>query len=188
MFKNNKLTNAVRFALIAGATSSALVMPNAFAAEETAEKTERIAVTGSRIAKPELSQATPIIVLGADDIAKFGTTDIASMLAELPAIGATDTLVGNNNDNEEAGVSSADLRRLGSNRTLVLVNGRRHVAGSPGSAQVDLSTIPSSLIKRVEIITGGASAIYGSDAVSGVVNVILKDDFEGFELDIQGSG
>ena len=82
------------------------------------------------------------------------------------------------------GLSSADLRRLGASRTLTLVNGKRHVAGSPGSAQVDLSTIPVSLIKRIDILTGGASAIYGSDAVTGVVNVILKDDYEGFEFDV----
>lgn len=122
------------------------------------------------------------MTIGAKDIAQAGVPDLGSVLAELPAIGSTDTLIGNNDSNALAGVTSADLRRLGAARTLTLVNGKRHVAGAPGSAQVDLNTIPAALIERVEVITGGASAIYGSDAVSGVVNVILRDDFEGFEF------
>ena len=156
-------------------------------AETIENEVERIAVTGSRIGKPELTQATPITTISQEEISRFGNTDIASVLAELPAVGATDTIVGNNGSNADAGLSSADLRRLGAVRTLTLVNGKRHVAGSPGSAQVDLSTIPASLIKRIDILTGGASAIYGSDAVTGVINVVLKDDFEGFEFDVSTS-
>ncbi|MCJ8272575.1 MAG: TonB-dependent receptor plug domain-containing protein, partial [Psychrosphaera sp.] len=151
------------------------------------EKEERITVTGSRIARSELSQPTPILTLDAKDIARFGTPDLGSILAELPAIGATDTLAGNTDANDVAGLSSADLRRLGAKRTLVLINGKRLVAGAPGSMQVDLSTIPAALIERIEIITGGASAIYGSDAVTGVINVILKENFEGIELSTTGS-
>ncbi|WP_199610415.1 TonB-dependent receptor domain-containing protein [Flocculibacter collagenilyticus] len=187
MIYKTKVSKAVQFALLAG--SMTLPAFSALAAEESTEgqEIERVEVTGSRIARAELSQPTPVISLDEQDIAKFGLTDLGSLLSELPAIGATDTLVGNNNSNAFAGISSPDLRRLGSNRTLVLVNGKRHVAGVPGSAQVDLTTIPTSLIKRVEVITGGASAIYGSDAVSGVVNVILKDDYEGFELNVSGT-
>ncbi|GAB1072365.1 MULTISPECIES: TonB-dependent receptor domain-containing protein [Shewanella] len=181
MFNNSKLASSVKLALALGVALS--TVPVYAEEQDDSSQIEKIAVTGSRIAKPELSQPTPIVSLGADEIAKFGNTDLASILAELPAVGATDTIIGNNNSNENAGLSSADLRRLGANRTLVLVNGKRHVAGAPGSAQVDLSTIPSGLIERVEIITGGASAIYGSDAVSGVINVILKDNYEGFEFD-----
>ncbi|MCK8047071.1 TonB-dependent receptor [Shewanella sp. 1CM18E] len=152
-------------------------------AEDLANKTiEKIAVTGSRIVKEELTQPAPLVSIDAKELAKFGNQDLASVLAELPSVGATNTIIGNNNRNASAGISSADLRRLGANRTLVLVNGKRYVAGVPGSAQVDLSTIPTSMISRVEIVTGGASAIYGSDAVSGVINVILKQDFEGFEF------
>ena len=173
---NNKVSKAVRLAIAFGAASTAAFSASTFAAEEeNAEKVERIEVTGSRISKPKLSQPAPIVTISAADISKAGTPDLGSILAELPAIGSTDTLIGNNDSNADAGVSSADLRRLGSSRTLVLVNGKRHVAGAPGSSQVDLSTIPAALIERVEVITGGASAIYGSDAVSGVVNVILKD-------------
>lgn len=187
MFLNSKLASSVKLAISVGLTAS-LAMP-AFAEEETTEEQiERVAVTGSRIAKAELTQPAPVVSLSAEELAKFGNSDIASVLAELPSIGATNTIIGNNNSNESAGVSSADLRRLGANRTLVLVNGKRHVAGEPGSAQVDLSTIPTSMVSRIEIVTGGASAIYGSDAVSGVINIILKDNFEGFEFNARTSG
>ena len=167
---------------------AALGVNSTTAAEENnSVEIEKIEVTGSRIARPELSQPTPIVSIGAEQIAKSGLPDLGSILADLPSVGATNTLVGNNDANADAGISSADLRRLGASRTLVLVNGKRHVSGAPGSAQVDLNTIPSSLISSIEVITGGASAIYGSDAVSGVVNVILRDDFEGFEANIQYS-
>lgn len=186
MMLKTKLSRAVTLGLIGGVF--ALPATQAFAADEESAEAERIEVTGSRIARPELSQPTPILTLEAKDIAQFGTPDLGEILAELPAIGATDTVIGNNGSNAFAGISSADLRRLEATRTLVLVNGKRHVAGAPGTSQVDLSTIPASLIERVEVITGGASAIYGSDAVSGVVNVILKDSFEGFEFNASGAG
>jgi outer membrane receptor protein involved in Fe transport len=180
-----KIKKAISLAIM----GSVITLPNfAFAfEEEAASEVERISVTGSRIARSELSQPTPVIVLDAKAIAKFGTPDLGSILSELPAIGSTDTLIGNNNSNAQAGSSSADLRRLGSSRTLVLINGKRHVAGTPGESTVDLSTIPAALIDRVEIITGGASAIYGSDAVSGVINVILKKNFEGFSANLTGT-
>ncbi|MCY7294845.1 TonB-dependent receptor domain-containing protein [Alteromonas sp. a30] len=184
MMLKTKLSRAVTLGLIGGVF--ALPATQAFSAEEE-DTAERIEVTGSRIARPELSQPTPILTLEAKDIAQFGTPDLGQILAELPAIGATDTVIGNNGSNAFAGISSADLRRLEATRTLVLVNGKRHVAGAPGTSQVDLSTIPASLIERVEVITGGASAVYGSDAVSGVVNVILKKDFEGFEFNASGA-
>ena len=117
----------------------------------------------------------------AAEIQRFGAPDLGTLLAELPAIGAGSTLIGNNDDNANAGLSSPDLRSLGDTRTLTLVNGKRHVAGSPFSNAVDTGTIPTAMIERIEIITGGASAIYGSDAVAGVINIILRDDYEGFE-------
>ncbi|MBS3797894.1 TonB-dependent receptor [Pseudoalteromonas sp. BDTF-M6] len=181
MFNKSTITKAIQYSLLASTVMSGAVL----AADETdnqVKEVEKIQVTGSRIVKPKLSQPAPIVTIGAKEIAQAGVPDLGSVLAELPAIGSTDTLIGNNNSNSLAGVTSADLRRLGAARTLTLVNGKRHVAGAPGSAQVDLNTIPAALIERVEIITGGASAIYGSDAVSGVVNVILKDDFEGFQF------
>ena len=187
MYKNNKVTKAIRLAMMVGASAAATISAPGFAADaEELEEVERISVTGSRIKRAELSTPSPILTIQAQELVRMGNPDLGSMLAELPAIGATSTVIGNNNSNGSAGLSSVDLRRLGTKRTLVLINGKRHVAGSPGSAQVDLSTIPAALIERVEVITGGASAIYGSDAVSGVVNVILKDDFEGLELNLTG--
>ncbi|GAA0288350.1 TonB-dependent receptor [Psychrosphaera haliotis] len=185
MKKRSLVSQAINLALVTGLSLSA---QSVFAADEVVkEDVEKITVTGSRIAKTELSSPTPVLVIGQAEIARFGTPDLGSVLAELPAIGATNTLSGNANSNSAAGQSSADLRRLGAKRSLVLVNGKRHVAGSPGSSTVDLSTIPAVLIERIEIITGGASAIYGSDAVTGVINVILKRDFEGLELNATAS-
>lgn len=185
MSTHHKTARAVRLALMLGAASTAfsgVVSAQEGQDSEVADRPERIQVTGSRIARPELSQAAPLVSIGREEIGNFGSPDLGQILAELPAIGATDTLIGNRNNNASGGVSSADLRRLGTSRTLVLVNGKRHVAGSPGSAAVDLSTIPASMIERVEVMTGGASAVYGSDAVSGVINVILRDNYEGVEL------
>ncbi|OZB05781.1 MAG: TonB-dependent receptor [Idiomarina sp. 34-48-12] len=193
MAKKSFLANSIQAILIAGFSSAVLVGAPVYAQDQTEQEEnakeveERIQVTGSRIARPELSQAAPVISIDSEDISEFGTPDLGQILAELPAVGATNTLIGNRNSNASGGVSSADLRRLGAGRTLVLVNGKRHVAGSPGSASVDLSTIPSSMIERVEVMTGGASAIYGSDAVSGVINVITRTNYEGLEFNARGT-
>ncbi|MDO6569057.1 TonB-dependent receptor [Alteromonas sp. 1_MG-2023] len=187
MFKKSLITTAVRNAALVGLVSS-LAYP--VLAQETAvdeESVEKIKVTGSRIKRAELSTPAPIISVSAEEIQRFGTPDLGSILAELPAIAAGSTLVGNNNSNANAGLSSPDLRSLGENRTLTLVNGKRHVAGSPFSSAVDTGSIPAAMIDRIEVITGGASAIYGSDAVSGVINVILRDDYEGLELNFDGA-
>ncbi len=187
MFKHSYLTRSIKRATLLGLAGSLSLavhaQDNSAATEAQAEETvEKIQVTGSRIARPELSTPAPTITVSAEEIARFGTPDLGSILAELPAIAAGSTLVGNNNSNANAGISSPDLRSLGEKRTLVLVNGKRHVAGSPFSNAVDTGSIPAALIERIEVITGGASAIYGSDAVSGVINVILRDDFEGLEF------
>lgn len=188
MFKKHQLGWLVSTLLATSAVGfTAQVQAQEQEEQDSAETVERINVTGSRLSRADLETPAPTVSLGTAEIQRFGTTDLGSILAELPAIGATDTLVGNSDSNELAGISSADLRRLGASRTLVLVNGKRHVAGAPGSAQVDLSTIPAALIKRVDVVTGGASAIYGSDAVSGVINIILKDDFEGAQVNFNGS-
>ena len=187
MYNNSKVAKAIRLAMMFGAAATASISTSTFAEEaDEVKQVERISVTGSRIKRAELSSPSPTLTIQAQELIRMGNPDLGSMLAELPALGATSTIIGNNNSNSSAGLSSVDLRRLGTKRTLVLVNGKRHVAGSPGSSQVDLSTIPAALIERVEVITGGASAIYGSDAVSGVVNVILKDDFEGIEFNLTG--
>lgn len=155
-------------------------------AQTTDSAEDVILVTGSRISRPEFSQPTPVSVVGQDELDFSGTQNLGDILADLPALGSTGTVRGNTNSfDDSAGLNQADLRRLGVNRTLTLVNGKRHVGGDAGSTAVDLNSIPAALVERVEVITGGASAIYGSDAVSGVVNIILKDDFEGFEGNIE---
>ncbi len=139
-------------------------------------------VTGSRIPRGTAESPTPLTVLSANDIEISGTVNVGDLLNELPALGSTFGTQNSDRFIGTAGLNLLDLRRLGTDRTLVLANGQRHVAGNAGSAAVDVNSIPSALIDRVEVITGGASAIYGADAVTGVVNFILKDDFEGFEL------
>ncbi|WP_394203030.1 TonB-dependent receptor domain-containing protein [Shewanella waksmanii] len=150
-------------------------------------KVERIAVTGSRIKHDSAQMATPTTIIGAEEIAQFGVKNIAELMNKLPAlmdgIGGGNTNFQNGGNTDNAGLDLANLRGLGVNRTLVLVDGRRHVAGAADTAAVNMGMIPVALIERMEIITGGASAIYGADAVTGVVNFIMKKDFDGFELD-----
>jgi outer membrane receptor protein involved in Fe transport len=154
----------------------------------TEENIERIAVTGSRIKHDSSQMATPTTVIGAAEIAQFGVKNIGELMNKLPAlmdgVGGGNTNFQNGGDTNNAGLELANLRGLGVNRTLVLVDGRRHVAGGAQTAAVDMSMIPVALIERIEIITGGASAIYGADAVTGVVNFIMKKDFNGLEFDI----
>ena len=156
-------------------------------AEEADLPIEELVVTGSRIARPNLTQPTPVTTITTDDLRLSGSTDLGRLLSELPALGSTGTLAGNSNSfSDLAGLNLPDLRRLGTTRTLTLVNGKRHVGGDPGTTAVDLGTIPTTLVERVEVITGGASAVYGSDAVSGVINIIMRDDFAGVEFDALG--
>ncbi|XQF91233.1 TonB-dependent receptor plug domain-containing protein [Pseudoalteromonas espejiana] len=130
--------------------------------------------------------SAPIQVVSGEAIDASGSLNIQNLLLENPAFGSPAISRTNSNfSTASAGVATVDLRNLGSNRTLVLVNGRRYVSGVPGSSAVDLNTIPSQFIERVEIMTGGASSVYGSDAVAGVVNFVLKDDFEGVEFEGQ---
>lgn len=145
-----------------------------------ATETETIIVTGSRIARPDLDAPSPVQVIGAPQIAQSGANNIQELLLENPAIG-TPALSRTNSAflTSGTGVATVDLRDLGSDRTLVLINGRRVVAGLPGTATVDLNVIPTQFLERVDILTGGASSIYGSDAVAGVVNFIYKENFEG---------
>jgi outer membrane receptor protein involved in Fe transport len=150
-------------------------------AQET--EIEQIIVTGSRIASSSLESASPLQVIGAQDIDESGVVNIQDLLLKSPAFGTPGINRTNSNfSTSSAGVATVDLRNLGTARTLVLVNGRRFVAGIPGETAVDLNTIPTQFIERVDILTGGASAVYGSDAIAGVVNIIYKKNFEGVEF------
>jgi len=147
---------------------------------------EEITVTGSRIARdPNLSGALPVQSVGEEEIQLSGEFAISDVVNDVPALLSSvtsDSSIDAGADFSD-GANVLDLRGLGSNRTLVLVDGRRHVGGVQGSASVDVGSIPMRLVERVEVLTGGASAIYGADAVTGVVNFILKDDFEGLNFD-----
>lgn len=165
-------------AIAASAVVASLTLP-AYAQQQSAQL-ERVEVTGSRIMTLNAESAAPVQVLTASDIAASGATNISELLQKNPVFGVPPLSRNNSNfQTSSAGVATVDLRFLGSDRTLVLVNGRRFVAGVPGSSTVDLNTIPTDFIERVEILTGGASSTYGSDAVAGVVNIILKRNFEG---------
>jgi iron complex outermembrane recepter protein len=151
---------------------------------EAADNGDTIIVTGSRIANPSATSASPLQIVGAEQIQQSGATNVQDLLLENPAFGTPGISRTNSSfATQSAGVATVDLRNLGSDRTLTLVNGRRFVAGVPGSSAVDLNVIPTQFLERVDVLTGGASAVYGSDAVAGVVNFIYKTKFEGIEAD-----
>jgi iron complex outermembrane receptor protein len=184
----------LRTSILAGFAAAAFSAAPAWAqagdeAEETqpaaqaGQTDDRILVTGSRIATASnLTAPNPVSMVTADDIEMSGQTDIVNFLRDVPALFTS--LPANQsarNAGTPLGTSLLNLRGLGTNRTLVLINGRRNVSGVAGTAAVDISSIPAALIERVDVLTGGASAIYGADGVSGVVNFILRDNFEGFD-------
>ena len=158
---------------------------------ETGTGDNVVVVTGSRIARPEFSFPNPVQAYTVGDDPAGGHDQPDGLPLETPALrGSTDntTVAGSNLAGAQfVGVNLLDLRYLGEQRTLVLVNGRRHVAGYPGLASVDINTIPVDLIDRIDILTGGTSAVYGSDGVSGVVNFVLKRNFEGLSVRGQAS-
>ncbi len=145
---------------------------------------EEIVVTGSRIGRSNLDEYAHITVLSSEQIQLSGTATIDDLLTIQPSV----TLQGVNKQRnyQGFGLATVDLRNLGPSRTLVLVNGRRFVKSGQGGEGVDMNNIPVAMIERVEVLHDGASAIYGSDAVGGVVNIILKKDFEGFQVDMGG--
>jgi iron complex outermembrane recepter protein len=165
--------------------------------QEKQASVEKILVTGSRIQRAGFETATPVNVLGKDVIDESGFSNVYDILKSVPSIGVG---LGSANgspsavSNPEAGASFVNLRGLGTDRSLVLIDGRRRVSGSSSSSAVDLSMIPAGLIERVEVITGGASAVYGADAVSGVLNMVMKDNIDGLEVSVssgastEGSG
>jgi len=149
-----------------------------------AQSVERVEITGSRIKSINAEGTSPVTVLGATDIKLDGVRNVESLLNNLPQVFADQ---GGNVVNGASGTAAVNLRGLGSDRTLVLMNGRRLPMGSANSVSPDLNQIPAGLIKRIEVLTGGASAVYGSDAVAGVVNFIMNDKFEGLQVDLNHS-
>jgi outer membrane receptor protein involved in Fe transport len=155
---------------------------------EDATQGEEILVTGSRIRRPNLDSTVPITSVGGEEFFETGNVSVGDALNDLPALRST---LGQSNSTQflgTAGLNLLDLRGLGTQRTLVLVNGRRHVPGDIlyNANSPDVNTIPTDMIERVDVVTGGNSAIYGSDAIAGVVNFIMKRDFDGIQLRGQG--
>ena len=177
MLKNISIS---RRALLLSSTTAALMSFSAgqaaFAQDEA--EVEEVVVTGSRIVRKDLVSASPVTVIGAEEISLSGDARIEDLVQALPqAFNAQNSTVANGS----SGTATVDLRNLGSVRTLVLVNGRRLMGGDPQSPSADLNNIPGALVKRVDVLTGGASSVYGADAVAGVVNFILDTDFEGIQ-------
>lgn len=142
---------------------------------------EEVVVTGSRIARDPLSTTGPITIVDSETITRSGVGTIDELLLQLPSMGNAG--INANDNNGGNGLAFVDLRNLGSARTLVLVNGRRFVSSSSGvSSAVDMNNIPVDMIDRVEVLTDGASAVYGSDAVAGVINVVMKNSFDGAKV------
>jgi len=153
--------------------------PGAALAQQT---DDQMVVTGTRIQNGNAVSPSPVTSVGSEQIESFGTVRIEDLLNELPQVSPSET---SGRANEAVGTATIDLRGLGATRTLVLVNGRRLPFGSPVDAPSDVNIVPTQLVERVDVLTGGASAVYGADAVAGVVNFIMKDNFEGFEVDFQ---
>lgn len=178
MFRRTKVSAAAMVAL--GGAVMGMAVP------ASAQEAQRLEITGSRILSTNAVSPAPIQVITAEEIAASGVTNLQDFLLRNPTLGVPAISRTNSNfATSSAGVATIDLRNLGTSRTLVLINGRRVVSGVPGEQAVDLNTIPTQFVERVEILTGGASAVYGSDAVAGVVNIIFKRGYEGFNIDVK---
>src|SRR5688500_11356686 len=175
---SNELFKAVRLALTLGAVGSiAATSAPAYAQDQDdAEELETITVVGSRIKRTDIETSQPVFVIEREDLQKTGLVSVGDVLQKLTTSGQTINTTYNNGGD---GSTLVDLRNLGSNRTLVLVNSRRWVSSLGGS--VDLNTIPVAVIERVEVLKDGASAIYGSDAIAGVINITTRDTYDGAE-------
>ena len=195
MFKKRSLSSAVRLALassqsprnpmrraahcaiLTGAAAAAVTaLPAAYAQE--AAGVEELVVTGTRIRQPGVVSSSPIYSIGSEEIIRQQEPEIEKLLRLLPITAAGDN---QNVNNGTDGAATIDLRGLGTQRNLVMLNGKRMVPFS-FDGEVDTAMIPTALIERIDIVTGGASAVYGSDAISGAINVLLKDDFEGVDI------
>src|SRR6478735_2232690 len=185
--------SALQIASLPLGIAAAMAAPGAFAqdaapsapapADQQAKTLDRIEVTGSRIRRVDAENASPVVTIDRQAIEKTGKLTIGDLVQELPNIAGAATNP-NVNNGGGTGASTVDLRGYGSQRTLVLINGRRvvHRGGADGGA--DVNAIPASAVERIEVLTVGASSVYGSDAIGGVVNFIMRKDFEGLQATI----
>ncbi|MFN3229029.1 MAG: TonB-dependent receptor domain-containing protein [Asticcacaulis sp.] len=172
--------------VIGGALAACFAVVPAMAQDKPAasEDVQEVVVTGSRIRMPNIQAISPITTVGAEEIKSQGVTRTEDLINSLPQAFAGQ---GSFYSNGSSGTATVNLRGLGAARTLVLVNGRRLGPGTAGGSAADLNFIPSALVKRVDIVTGGASTVYGSDAIAGVVNFLMNDKFEGLQLQATAS-
>jgi outer membrane cobalamin receptor len=183
-------SNRVRGLRDSGVVIASSAVLSAFSANAQAqavpqsEEVETVVVTGSRIARDVTDASTPLAIISSEEIKLSGAVNVDKVLTEAPQFvsatngGATANTVP---AGSAAGASYVNLRGFGPTRSLTLVNGRRFAIFGPEQV-TDLNTIPTALIERTEVVTGGSSAVYGSDAITGVVNFIMKDDFEGVQV------
>ncbi|HEX3397619.1 MAG TPA: TonB-dependent receptor plug domain-containing protein, partial [Steroidobacteraceae bacterium] len=183
---NHKLQLAIRAVLGGGSILASLGAANAQTAPATAaaatapsEQLQEVVVTGSRISVPNQISISPVTFVSALDVQQTGATRVEDLLNSLPQVFAAQ---GSNISNASTGAASVNLRGLNDKRTLVLVNGFRLGPGDPATPASDINMIPAELIDSIEVLTGGASSVYGADAVAGVVNFKLNDHFEGVKL------
>lgn len=167
---------------LAGFAAPAMAQTAAAAQADQPSQVSDIVVTGSRLRQPNLTTTSPVTQVTGEDIDVQGVTRVEDLVSQLPqAFAAQNSTVANG----ASGTATVSLRNLGSSRTLVLIDGKRMGYGSPQDDAADLNQIPGQMVERVEVLTGGASAVYGSDAIAGVVNFIMRRNFEGIEIDAQ---
>jgi outer membrane receptor protein involved in Fe transport len=189
-------TTMLRTTLLASvATAACLTVPGvalaqskpaAAAAGAKDVDVQEVVVTGSRIRRDTFDAPLPIASVSGEQLRASGNVILGDLLMEQPLINANNNSQNTSSTLFNSGEARADIRGLGSNRTLVLMDGRRHVNGDAASPAVDLNMIPSLMIDRVEVLPGGQSAVYGSEAIAGVVNLIMKKSYDGLQVDVQG--
>ena len=180
MFTMTRKASAFRLAFAAVAGLSSVSVAPSVLAQDT--EVEEVVVTGSRLTRSNVTSSVPLVQIGAQEIDSRGGTRIEDVVNILPNVFVAQT---SNTANGATGTSTLNLRGIGSQRTLVLIDGKRLPFGSPFSSSANIDLVPARLVERVDVVTAGASAVYGSDAVAGVVNFVTKRNFEGFELDYQ---
>lgn len=190
MYKSSKLVRSIRAGLTSIAGISALSVGFVATAQEVneevvTERVERIQVTGSRLQRTDMENSSPVTVVGREEIDAGGYSNLGELLTTLNQADALGSTNNTNNTNGNDGTQTISLRGIGSSRTLVLVDGRRWLA--LGGGQVDISQIPMQTVERIEVLSDGASAIYGSDAIAGVINIITRNNFEGVAVDARYS-
>jgi iron complex outermembrane recepter protein len=178
-----QLTTATILGLALAAIADTTLAQETSASTSEPDALSEVVVTGSRIPQPNTGAISPIQTVSQEEFQIRGTVDVETLLNTLPSVSPGETQF--SNGNAQTGIATVDLRGFGPNRTLVLIDGRRMPPGDAQEPVADLNLIPSTLIQRVDVLTGGAASVYGSDAIAGVVNFVMKHDFQGVQIDAQ---